>query len=148
MAALVPTRMQRVRAIMELRAVRFLLTGAINTTFGLAIYPLLLWLLPTLRTHYLIALGIAQATSTLFAYSSYKLLVFRTRAGVVREVGLFGSFYLVASAANWLALPLLVEVVGLPPLIAQLGFSVALSASSYFWHSRVTFRPPRDCDAR
>ena len=57
--------------------------------------------------------------STLFAYSSYKLVVFRTRAGVAREVGLFGSFYVIAAGINWLALPLLVEVVRLPPIVSS-----------------------------
>lgn len=123
---------------------RFLLAGAMNTAFGLSIYPLLLWGIPMLRTHYLVALGIAQIISILFAYASYKVSVFRTRANVMREFGVFSSFYLVVCGANWLALPLLVEVAHVPPIIAQLGFSLVLMVVSYFWHSRVTFKPMKD----
>ena len=140
--------MARARAALGSRPVRFVLAGAVNTAFGLAIYPTLLWSVPAFHTHYLIALGIAQVVSTLFAYSTYKLAVFRTRAGLVREAGLFGSFYVATSLLNWLALPVLVELVRLPPIVAQLGFSLALMVLSYFWHSRVTFRSARNPDAR
>jgi putative flippase GtrA len=123
------------------RPLRFVIAGAANTVFGLAIYPLLLWSVPLLHTHYMIALGIAQAISLCFAFATYKLGVFRTRGNVAREFGTFSSFYLVNYAANWAALPLLVETAGLSPVIAQLGFTAILIVGSYFWHSRLTFRP-------
>jgi putative flippase GtrA len=116
------------------RPLRFLVAGAANTAFGLSIYPLLLWSVPAFATHYLLALGIAQAVSLCFAFATYKLGVFRTRGNLAREFGAFSSFYLFNYAANWAALPLLVELAHIPPVIAQLGFS------SWVWHSRVTFR--------
>ena len=121
------------------RPLRFLAAGAANTAFGLAIYPLLLWSTPLLRTHYLLALGIAQAVSLCFAFATYKLGVFRTRGNLAREFGAFSSFYLFNYAANWAALPLLVELAGVPPVLAQLGFTALLIVGSYFWHSRVSF---------
>ncbi|WP_240699896.1 GtrA family protein [Sphingomonas naasensis] len=122
------------------RPLRYLLAGAANTAFGLAIYPLLLWSVPPLHTHYLIALALAQAISLCFAFATYKLGVFRTRGNVAREFGAFSSFYLFNYAANWAALPLLVELGGIPPIVAQLGFTALLIVGSWFWHSRVTFR--------
>ncbi|HVJ02656.1 MAG TPA: GtrA family protein, partial [Sphingomonas sp.] len=122
------------------RPLRFMLAGAANTAFGLAIYPLLLWSVPAFHTHYLIALALAQAISLCFAFGTYKLGVFRTRGNIAREFGVFSSFYLFNYAANWAALPLLVEVGGVPPILAQLGFTAALILGSWFWHSRVTFR--------
>lgn len=122
------------------RPLRFLLAGAANTAFGLAIYPLLLWSVPAFHTHYLIALGVAQAISLCFAFATYKIGVFRTRGNVAREFGAFSSFYLFNYAANWAALPLLVELAGVPPIAAQLGFTALLIVGSWFWHSRVTFR--------
>jgi putative flippase GtrA len=127
-------------AVTQRRPLRFLMAGAANTAFGLAIYPALLWSVPAFRTHYLVALGIAQAVSLCFAFTTYKLGVFRTRGNILREFATFASFYLFNYAANWLALPLLVELGHIPPVIAQLGFTVALIAGSWFWHSRVTFR--------
>lgn len=122
------------------RPVRFAAAGAANTAFGLAIYPLLLWSAPLLHTHYLVALGIAQAVSLCFAFATYKLGVFRTRGNIAREFGAFSSFYLFNYAANWAALPLLVELAAIPPVLAQLGFTAVLIVGSYFWHSRVSFR--------
>jgi putative flippase GtrA len=125
------------------RSLRFLVAGAANTAFGLTIYPLLLWSVPAFATHYLAALGIAQAISLCFAFATYKLGVFRTRGNLAREFGAFSSFYLFNYAANWAALPLLVELAHIPPVIAQLGFSILLIATSWLWHSRVTFRETR-----
>ena len=122
------------------RPLRFLVAGAANTLFGLGIYPLLLWSSNSLQRHYLLALGIAQGVSLCFAFATYKLGVFRTRGNLAREFGAFSGFYLFNYAANWAALPLLVEIAGLPPVIAQLGFTALLILGSWFWHNHITFR--------
>lgn len=122
------------------RPLRYLLAAGLNTIFGLGIYPVLLWTVPWFRIHYLIALLIAQAISLCFAYSSYKLGVFQTRGGYAREITAFVSFYGVNYAANWIALPAMVEVAHIPPIIGQLMFSAVIIVTSYFWHSKVTFR--------
>jgi putative flippase GtrA len=126
------------------RPLRFAIAGAINTAFGLAIYPLLLYTVPFFRTHYLIALAIAQGTSLAFAFTTYKLGVFKTRKNIVREFSTFSQFYLINYIVNWLALPLLVEAFHVRPVIGQLGFSAILMIGSYFWHSRLTFKPAKN----
>lgn len=122
------------------RPLRFLVAGAVNTAFGLTIFPLLLWSSNWLERHYMVALLIAQVTSVLFAFSAYRIGVFRVKGDMAKQFGLFSSFYLFNYSLNWAALPLLVEVGGMHPIIAQLGFAVLLMGASYFWHSRVTFR--------
>lgn len=136
--------MSRAMAMKGERPLRFALAGAANTAFGLSFYPALLWAVPLLRTHYLVALGIAQAVCLCFAYATYKLGVFRTRGNFLREFSTFSSFYLFNYAANWAALPMLVEWGRVPPAIAQLGFNAVVIVGSYFWHSRVTFRTAGD----
>ena len=122
------------------RPIRFIAAGAMNTAFGLAIYPILLRSSDTLHRHYLVALGIAQVTSLCFAFGIYKWAVFRTRANLFREIWTFASFYVFNYALNWIVLPVLVEVVRIPPMIAQFSFSLVVMVGSYFWHSRLTFR--------
>jgi len=122
------------------RPFRYLIAAGMNTAFGLAIYPALLWTFPWLHTHYMVGLLIAQGVSLCFAYASYKLGVFQTRGSYAREITAFVSFYGVNYAANWIALPALVELGHIPPIIAQLMFSVVIMITSYFWHSKVTFR--------
>ena len=130
------------------RPLRFAIAGVANTAFGLGVYPLLLWSSDWLYRHYMVGLGIAQITSLCFAFCTYKLALSAGGRGGIgeigREVGLFSSFYLVAFALNWLALPVLVGGVALDPVAAQVGFALVTMIASYFWHSRVTFRPVRD----
>lgn len=121
------------------KPLRFLIVGGLNTAFGLTIYPVLLWSVPWLRIHYMVALLIAQAVATLFAFMTYKLLVFQTQGRTGRELVRFLAFYLANYAVNWAALPLLVEVAHLPPIIAQVCFTFTLAVLSWFWHNRVTF---------
>lgn len=130
----------KVRIAGSHRPFRYLVAAGANTAFGLAIYPALLLVFPWLRVHYMTALFIAQALSLAFAYSSYKIGVFQTRGSHVRELTAFLSFYGVNFGANWIALPALVEFAHIPPIIAQLMFSAMIMITSYFWHSKVTFR--------
>ena len=130
----------RMREASGRRPFRYLVAAGLNTAFGLAIYPALLLAFPWLRVHYMAGLFIAQALSLAFAYSSYKLGVFQTRGRYARELTAFLSFYGANYAANWIALPALVEVGHIPPIIAQLMFSALIMITSYFWHSKVTFR--------
>lgn len=122
------------------RPLRFLIAGGANTAVGLTFYPCLLWAVPRFQERYMVALGIAQAVCLCFAFCTYKFGVFRTPGLSLREFGAFASFYLFNYAANWIALPLLVEAGGVPPIAAQLVFNAVLIVGSYFWHSRVTFR--------
>jgi putative flippase GtrA len=121
------------------RPLRFLAAGAVNTGFGLAIFPLLLWSSRWLHQHYMIALLIAQACSVTFAFVAYRVALSAAKGGIAKQFGLFSTYYLVNYLLNWGALPLLVEVGGIPPIIAQLGFTIVMIVGSYFWHSRVTF---------
>lgn len=130
----------RIEVTRATRPLRFLIAGAVNTAVGLAFYPLLLWAVPVLRTHYLVALLIAQACCLCFAFSTYKFGVFRTRGNVPREFATFGSYYLFNYAVNWIALPLLVELAGVQPVLAQTGFTALLVIGSWFWHNHVTFQ--------
>lgn len=118
---------------------RFVLAGGLNTVFGLSIYPIILLSLPYFKEHYLIALLIAQALSLCFAFVTYKFTVFRTKHGALREFGRFVPFYLISYAINFAVLPILVGVVGLDPVVAQVGFSLIMMVGSYFWHNNITF---------
>jgi len=124
----------------EGRPLRYLVAAGFNTAFGLSIFPLLLWSSAYLHEHYLVGLAIAQALSLCFAFATYKFGVFQTRGQYAREFSAFASFYLINYAANWAALPALVEWAGWNPIVAQLFFSLLVIAGSYVWHSRITFK--------
>ncbi len=119
---------------------RFAIGGALNTAFGLAIFPILLISFQSLRHHFMIALVIAQVLSLCFAFAIYKLTVFRTRSGTMGEIARFLPFYLFNYAVNFVALPVLVEFAHSDPILVQFALSLVLMVSSYFWHGRITFR--------
>jgi putative flippase GtrA len=119
--------------------VRFLLAGALNTVVGLAAYPALFFLLAPLKLHYMIVLGITQVACVAFSYVTNKFLVFRTAGNYLRESGKFVLFHLSNFLVNLVALPFLVEIVGMSPVLGQTLFAVAVIITSYFWHSKITF---------
>jgi putative flippase GtrA len=121
--------------------IRFLLAGGLNTLFGLAIFPVLIWFLAPLSLHYMIVLAVSQAICVVFAFVTNKMLVFKTRGEYFKEFGRFATFYIGSFAANLVALPILVELVRIPPIWSQLMFITTLIILSYFWHNRITFAP-------
>jgi len=123
--------------------VRFLLAGALNTVFGLAAYPTFFFLLAPLKLPYMVVLGITQVICVAFSYLTNKFLVFRTAGNYLRESGKFVLFHLSYFLVNLVALPLLVEIVGMSPVWGQTLFAVAVIITSYFWHSNITFAPAR-----
>jgi len=130
------------------RSARFVIVGGINTAVGLAAFPLLLWLHPAMRRHYVLALMTAQAACLCFAYVSYKVGVFRTRGRYLAEFFRFASFYLINYTLNWAALPLMVEVFHFEPILAQFGFTISVIVGSYFWHNRITFNSASEAHPR
>jgi putative flippase GtrA len=119
--------------------IRFLLTGALNTAVGLAVYPALFFFLAPLQFHYLTILTISQVSCVTFAFLTTKFMVFRTSGNYLSEFGKFGTFHLFIFFINLLVLPFLVECAGMNPVWAQLMFTIVVIVSSYFWHSRITF---------
>lgn len=119
--------------------IRFLLAGFLNTAFGLGTFPVLYYMLAACKLHYLIILTISQVICISFAFLTNKFLVFRTKGNYVAEILKFITFHLSYFIVNLFALPVLVELFHLSPVIAQSLFAVLVIASSYFWHSRITF---------
>lgn len=122
---------------------RYLMVGGINTLFGVTLYPALTYFVPYFHRHYLIALGLSQASCLCFAFLMYKLMVFRAHGNLFKEISTFASFYVVAYSINWIMLPLLVEFVHLRPSTAQIGFTTLSITISYIWHNKVTFASRR-----
>ena len=120
--------------------IRFLITGIINSSFGLLMFPFFYYLLEEYKFHYLLILTISQFICIFFAYFTNKFLVFKTKGNYVPEFLKFISFHLSHFLVNLLVLPILVEFFKLEPVIAQIFFAIMVIISSYFWQSRITFK--------
>ncbi|MFG1423682.1 GtrA family protein [Roseixanthobacter liquoris] len=119
--------------------IRFLFAGGLNTAFGLAIFPALIWALGD-SSHYMIALVVAQILSISFAYMTNKIFVFRTKGNVLREFGRFIGYHAISFWVILGVFPILVEIGKIPPIYAQAGLILGMIATSYLWHSRISFR--------
>ena len=126
------------------KKLRFLIAGGINTLVGLSVYPLLYLLLEPLGWGYIQVLLLAQVICITFSFVSNKYFVFKTRGNIHKEYVKFFLFYGLYLALNLLCLPLLVEKVGISPIISQTLFSVAIITSSYFWHNFITFKQAKE----
>jgi putative flippase GtrA len=130
---------------MNERKIRFLVIGSVNTLFGLIVFPALLWMSGALAIHYLILLCASYLLSILFSFSTNKFFVFKSSGDYFGEYTRFFSLHIIFFIMNFLALPFLIELVGLKPLIAQLMLSFIAAISSYFWHKNITFRSQMRC---
>jgi putative flippase GtrA len=125
-----------------LRGVRFLLVGGFNTVFGYACFVGLQQTLGT-RTHYLVVLLIAHVISVLVAFVLYRVMVFQVTGRILGDFWRFWSVYLVALAINVVALPLLVELGGLPVVAAQGLVLIGTVGLSFLAHGRFSFYRPQ-----
>jgi putative flippase GtrA len=121
------------------QGLRFLVIGAFNTAFGFTLFALMLHLAGD-HVHYLAVLVVAMVIAVLVAFAAYRTFVFRVRGHVLRDLGRFSLVYVGVLAANVIALPLLVEVAGLPVLTAQAIVVVGTVVTNFLLHRSFSFR--------
>lgn len=90
--------------------------------------------------HYVSALLVAQVIAIAFAFPTYRVHVFEGtgpwRAQLVRFAGIWWS----GATASLVGVPLLVELLHVPPMLGQLIVVVCVAALTFVAHRRVTFR--------
>ena len=120
--------------------VAFLMVGAINTVVGFLAFAAFLGLLG--ERLYLAVLPCAHVVSVLIAFVLYRFVVFRVRGHLLADLWRFETVYLSALAANFVLLPLLVEIARLPVLLAQAMIMLVTSVLSWVGHKNYSFRRP------
>lgn len=120
------------------RRVAFLTVGMINTVVGYLCFVGFLLLLG--RQRYLVVLVCSHVVSVLIAFVLYRFVVFRVRGHVLSDLWRFETIYLSALAVNLVLLPVLVEIAGLPVLLAQTLIVLVTSVMSWVGHTRFSFR--------
>lgn len=136
------------RRMLDDERVRFLLVGGTNTVVGYGLFALLELTIGQ-RVGYLVSLYLSYAIAVAVAFVLHRRFTFRvTGSGnVLLDFVRFASVYVVTLAINTVALPLLVELGGLVPLVAQAIVVVVTTAVSYFGHKFFSFRRARSHDA-
>lgn len=121
--------------------IRFLTVGATNTLVGYLVFSAFtLWVFHDVYLGYLLSLAVSYVVGITLAFVLYRRFVFPVHGHVVRDFARFVSVYLVAIGINAAALPLLVEIARVPPLLAQLLILGVTTLLSFFGHKKFSFR--------
>jgi putative flippase GtrA len=122
--------------------VLYLVIGAWNTVFGYAVWALLQFLLGD-RLHYLVIVLIAWPIAVLNAYLGYRLVVFRSRGSILRELPRFSLVYALTLVVNLAVLPIALAVVPFNIYVVQAIFTMAVVICSYLGHKYFSFKDNR-----
>jgi putative flippase GtrA len=126
-----------VKAARDHRVRYVLVGGATNVAyFGLF---WLGWHLLEGTVPYLGITATANFGTALLAYPAYRTFVFRSDTSWLRGFWKFYTVYLVGLAASLAGMPLLIEVLGVPVLLAQAIVIVLVPVASYLLHRFWTF---------
>jgi putative flippase GtrA len=118
--------------------VLYLVVGGWNTVFGYGVWALLQFLLGD-RLHYLVVVLLAWPIAVLNAYLGYRVLVFRSRDPMLRELPRFSLVYLATLVVNLAALPVALAVLPFNIYVVQALFTVLVVAGSYLGHKYYSF---------
>jgi putative flippase GtrA len=131
----------RLRRLLEDQRIRFLIVGGVNTVIGYGLFALFDWCFGH-AIGYLGSLYGSYVVATVIGFILHRRFTFRaTKSGrVVVDFLRFQSVYIVTLIINTVALPLLVQLVGLNPLVAQACYIVVATAISYTGHRWFSFR--------
>jgi putative flippase GtrA len=89
--------------------------------------------------HYLVVVAIAWPIAVLNAYAGYRLIVFRSRGSVLRELPRFSIVYFVTLIVNLALLPVALRVLTINIYTIQAVFTLIVVVASYAAHKRFSF---------
>jgi putative flippase GtrA len=117
----------------------YLITGGWNTVFGYGSFALLYYFLSG-HVNSLVILTISYVISITNSYIGYKLFVFRTKGGIIREYLRFYVVYGGSFIVNIVLLPVLVDRYKFNAYLSQAGIVMATILGSYLMHKKFTFK--------
>lgn len=119
--------------------VLYLAVGAWNTLFGYLIWALFQYMLHD-YLNYLVVLVLAWFPAVLMAYVGYRLVVFRSKGSVWRELPRFSLVYVGTLCASLIGLPILLRMLPFDIYVTQALFTAAMVLASYLAHKFFSFR--------
>lgn len=132
---------QWLRRMFQDERVRFVVVGVFNTGLAYVVF-VAFELLIGRHTGYLLSLYVAYAVSVLVSFGLHRHFTFRVggSGSVLLDFIRFQTVSLVALGVNTLALPILVEVGRLTPIVAQAIIVILTTIISYLGHKLFSFR--------
>ena len=124
--------MPRLRALLELKLVRFLLVGMMNAAFGYGCFAGFLYM----GLHYSMALLLATILGVLFNFKSTGALVFGSKNN--KLIFRFVAGYIVVYGANVAGIAAL-KLLGVNPYLAGIALIVPMALLSFVINNRYVF---------
>lgn len=131
--------MDTIKRLLGDERVRFVLVGGFNTVLGYGLF-VLFQLTIGHTIGYLGSLYASYVLAVISAFVLHRKFTFRVQGNLVIDFLRFSSVYVVALLINTLALPLLVELGHLAPIVAQACIVVLTTLISYVGHKWFSFR--------
>lgn len=125
------------RLINDHRA-RYLLVGGTTTVLYFGLF-WLGWTVLEGVVPYLVVTVAANFSTAVIMYPAYRSFVFRSTSSWLRGFGKFYTVYVGGLVASLVGMPLLIEVFGVPVLVAQAVVVVSVPVLSYLLHRFWTF---------
>ncbi|MEV6287238.1 GtrA family protein [Kribbella sp. NPDC051770] len=119
--------------------VRYLIVGAGTNVLYFGLF-WLGWHLLEGRLPYLVVTALANFTTALIMYPAYRTFVFGSQTGWLRGFAKFYTVYLFGLACSLIGMPLLIELLHTPVLLAQGLVILLVPVASYLLHRFWTFR--------
>lgn len=124
------------RRLWSRHEVRYLLVAGCVSVLSWAMVALGL----RLGWHYMVATVFSQVAPIPVAFPAYRGLVFRSTGPAWSDFVRFCSVWATGMVAPILGAPVMVEVIGLNPVLAQVVITVVVAVCSYLGHRFFSFR--------
>ncbi|MDX2470045.1 MAG: GtrA family protein [SAR324 cluster bacterium] len=123
---------EKVKALLEIRFIRFLIVGGINTLFGYGVFAILI----LFGLHYVLASALSTIAGVLFNFQTIRKLVFQSH-----DNGLIFRFILLYCFLYLVQLGLLrgFELIEVKPIIAGMIFLAPMALLSYILNKKFVF---------
>lgn len=122
---------------------RYLAIGAWNTLAGYAIFAGL-YLALSKYIGYIVIAVLSHMIAVTQSFTTQRWIVFRSAGNIWAEYMRFHIAHLGSLAMGLVGLSLAVEILRIPPLIAQAMITALIVIASYFIHQYFTFRKAKD----
>ena len=123
----------------------YLVVGGWNTVFGYGVWALLQFLLGE-HLHYLVIVVLAWPIAVLNAYLGYRLIVFRSRGSILRELPRFSLVYVVGLIVGLVTLPIALNILPFNIYVVQALLTAIVVVFSYLSHRYYSFGAGRRRD--
>ena len=118
--------------------VLYLVVGGWNTLFGYLVWALLQYLVGGYIFYWFILI-MAWFPAVLNAYFGYRIVVFRSKGSILRELPRFSLVYVGTLCITLVALPILLRVLPFSIYVTQALFTAVMVVASYVSHKYFSF---------